>query len=553
VDCNVSTAIFDLGVMGEHSVAKLVSEARHGSSEARDELVRRHYREAALLAAALVNDATEAEDLAQEAFIRAFRNLDLLVDASRFAPWLRRIVVGVSIDWLRAFRPALYRGWNDTDDIAIPTTEPSPLDRLLRAEIVERVRAALAALPPRYRVPIRLYHLDGLSHAKIAATLDVPVATVRSLVARARRKLIPLLAEYAPDATPHIHEVFEEPPVTDAATTRFLHVANGSSTTMTIEAAGIPGLRSIWADVLYEGPVPGGLSDAQLLEVRLQFHTGPSDLTWVAWAGSDPSLDPANDLRQWRAVIEAHDAYDELILWFEHDLFDQLNLIHLLTFIRDRLPASKPVSLICIGSFPGRPDFKGLGELTPDELASLLETRATIGDAAYDLARRAWHAFREPTPEALDRLRREDTSALPYLTPAITRFLQEYPWTIDGLSRSERRLLELARDEDIALWKAFPLMHQGEQFYYVSDGTMASTAETLSRTSPPLLTLDVSSASEHVLRGTIAITDSGRAVLERTLDRVAACGIDRWLGGVHLQGRDQPWRWDDEGQRIVRR
>jgi RNA polymerase sigma factor (sigma-70 family) len=551
-DCNVLTEISDNVVMDAKSVAELVNAARSGSAEARDELVRRHYREAALLAAALVNDATEAEDLAQEAFIRAFRNLDLLVDANRFAPWLRRIVVGVSIDWLRAFRPALFRGWTDADDVAIATREPSPLDRVLRAEIVERVRAALDALPPRYRVPIRLYHLDGLSHAKIAATLDVPVATVRSLVARARRKVIPLLAEYAPDMTSTLNEVFEEQPVSHAAKTRFLHVANGSSTTMTIEAADIPGLRSIWADVLYEGPVPGGISDAELLEVRKHFLASPGDPMPSAWAGSDPTLDPVNDLGQWRAVIEAHDAYDELILWFEHDLFDQLNLIQLLPYIHDRLPATKPVSLICIGSFPGRPDFKGLGELTPDELASLLETRERISDAQFDLARRAWLAFRSPTPEPLDRLRHEDTSALPYLAAALTRFLQEYPWTIDGMSRTERRLLDLASGGGIALWDAFPHMHEGEQVYYVTDGTMASIAETLSHTSPALLTLDVSPPSRHVLRGTIALTDSGRSALAGQLDRVSACGIDRWLGGVHLQGRTGVWRWDEQGQRVTR-
>jgi RNA polymerase sigma factor (sigma-70 family) len=532
------------------TVAELVNDARQGSAEARDELIRRHYREAALLAAAMVNDPAEAEDLAQEAFIRAFRNLDLLVDASRFGPWLRRIVVGVSIDWLRAFRPALYRGWTEVDDVAIAAPAPSPLDRLLRAEMVERVRAALDALPPRYRVPIRLYHLDGLSHAKIAATLDVPVATVRSLVARARRKLIPLLAEYALNATPPISEVFEEPPVADSAHNRFLHVANGTSTTMTIEAAGIPGACSIWADPLYDGPVPGGLSDGALLDVRRQFLGGPGDLA-AAFTGPNPRLDPANDLRQWRAVIEAHDAYDELILWYEHDLFDQLNLMQLLPWIRERLPASKPVSLICIGSFPGRPDFKGLGELTPDELASLLETRAPISDAQYQLARRAWDAFREPTPEALDRFRREDTSALPFLAPAITRFLQEFPWTIDGLSRTERRLLELARGEGIALWTAFPRMHEGEQYYYVSDTTMAELAETLSSTSPALMTLDVSAPNDHVLRGRIALTDSGRSALAGRLDRVSTCGIDRWFGGVHVQGRDGLWRWDEEAQRIV--
>ena len=68
-------------------------------------------------------------------------------------------------------------------------------------------------------------------------------------------------------------------------------------------------------------------------------------------------------------------AYDELVLWFEHDLFDQLNLIQVLDWIHRHVPAGKPVSLVSIGAFPGHPDFKGLGELAPDDMASLLATR----------------------------------------------------------------------------------------------------------------------------------------------------------------------------------
>src|SRR6478672_5013280 len=136
--------------MALKTVAELVDEARRGSADARDELVRRHYREIALVAVAITSDPTEAEDLSQEAFIRAFRNLDLLVDPGRFAAWLRRIVIGVSIDWLRSFRPDLYRGWDGADELSNASREPSPLDHLLRSEMVERVGAALEALPPRY-------------------------------------------------------------------------------------------------------------------------------------------------------------------------------------------------------------------------------------------------------------------------------------------------------------------------------------------------------------------------------------------------------------------
>ena len=68
--------------------------------------------------------------------------------------------------------------------------------------------------------------------------------------------------------------------MTHSAKTRFLHVANGTCTTRIIESAGIPGTLSIWADPLYEGPVPGGLTDAELLDVRARHLAGPHGATW---------------------------------------------------------------------------------------------------------------------------------------------------------------------------------------------------------------------------------------------------------------------------------
>jgi hypothetical protein len=331
---------------------------------------------------------------------------------------------------------------------------------------------------------------------------------------------------------------------------RYLHVSNGTSVTMTLEAAGVPGHKSIWADVLHDGPVPAELTDDELLEVRRQFHLAPT-APGRALNGYDPARDPVNDMRAWRDAVARHESYDELVLWFEHDLFDQLNLIHLLTFVRDRVPSLKPVSLICIGSFPGHPRFKGLGELAPEELAPLLGTRAPVTDAQFMLARRAWTAFREPTPEALDGLRRGDTAPLPFLGDAVTRLLEEYPWTTDGLSRTERRLLALAREGPITLAQAFGRMGDDDRVYTITDAAVADTADALARTIPPLATFE-RETDGHLLHGTLRSTPEGASVLAGRLDRVGACGIDRWIGGVHLQGRSNVWRWNPAQQRIER-
>lgn len=321
---------------------------------------------------------------------------------------------------------------------------------------------------------------------------------------------------------------------------RYLHVANGTCTTRLIEAAGIGGATSIWADPLYEGPVPGGLTDAELIDVRARYLSG------------DVPVDAANDLGRWRSVIADRAAYDELVLWFEHDLFDQLNLVHLLAWLADFMQGGPPVSLVCVGTFPGRAMFKGLGELTPPDIASLFGMRQIVDDAQFELAGRVWQAFRQATPTALDRLRGEDTSALPFVSAAITRFLQEYPWAGDGLSRTERRLLQLADAGPLDLAAAFPLMHQGEDAYYVTDLSLSQLAADLSRTTPPLLRAVAGGARTGALQGAFDLADAGRAVLAGRADRGALCGIDRWYGGVHLQGRTDLWRWDDDRKAIGR-
>ena len=115
------------------------------------------------------------------------------------------------------------------------------------------------------------------------------------------------------------------------------------------------------------------------------------------------------------------------------------------------------------------------------------------------------------------------------------------------IEASEHRL------RPIALTAAFPRMHEGEDAYYATDLSMADLEITLSRTSPPLLAYRPARSSDATpLQGTVSLTEAGRAVLAGSMDRIATCGIDRWLGGVHLQGETGVWRWDAAQQKIRR-
>ena len=308
----------------------------------------------------------------------------------------------------------------------------------------------------------------------------------------------------------------------------------------------------VWCDPLNEGPVPGGISEDELVRVRAGFLAPltPHDVD-----------DVAADLHGWRIAVDDRNAYDELVLWFEHDLFDQLNLIQLLTHIAGRGSTTKPVTLVCIDSYPGHDNFKGLGELQPDDLAVLFASRQRVTDAQLALAPRAWQAFRSSDPREIEALLTTDLSALPFLAAALRRHLQELPSAENGLSRSELRLLEQARDGAADLRRIFPRMQDGETAYYITDTSLWDRVQSLVSASPALLDITEpvddahgkpDSRSNALPAATIALTAAGREVLSGLADRVRLCGIDRWFGGIHAKGSGPVWRWSDrEGRAIM--
>src|SRR6185503_7997206 len=120
--------------------------------------------------------------------------------------------------------------------------------------------------------------------------------------------------------------------------------------------------------------------------------------------------------------------HERYLLWFEADLYDQLQLIQVLDALTAAGVAPERIALVSAGEFPGVAHFGGLGELSAAALVGLFEQRVTLTAEAVALARAAWAAFRAPEPSGLAGLESARSPELRFLGEAIARLLQEYPW-----------------------------------------------------------------------------------------------------------------------------
>jgi hypothetical protein len=323
---------------------------------------------------------------------------------------------------------------------------------------------------------------------------------------------------------------------------RMLHVTNGDVAAELIRRSGVSGQVTVTADVLHEGPAPTGLPPERWRKVRARY---------LAESGYDDYDSCLARLTERDHILDDFRSHDEIVLWFEHDLFDQLLLIRVLDGFAGRNLGGTELFLICVGEFPGAVPFHGLGQLAPSQLASLLETRQRVNEGQKLLARDAWRAFRATDPTGLADLLRRDTTPLPYLAGALRRHLEEFPSALNGLSRSEQQILRGLALGASTFEQLFQATQRMEERVFMGDLSFSRLLQDLASAPRPLLRLEPApNGSLRSLR--VSLTTTGREVLEGRDDWIGIRGIDRWLGGVHLQGPEAAWRWDTEAGKLIR-
>jgi hypothetical protein len=309
-----------------------------------------------------------------------------------------------------------------------------------------------------------------------------------------------------------------------------LNITNGDSAVTAMVVAGISGVFLPWRDVLHEGPVPADLPLEELSELRAQFIAGQG------WSDRGAAREHFQRLAR---ELNNYRSYSKVTLWFEHDLYDQLQILQILDWFADQNQNDICLKMVCVDQY--------LGLVGPDRMKELMRLEEDVSEAQLEIAKLAWAAFRSESPLGWQDLLNEDTSALRFLKGAVARLLEEYPDSVNGLSRTMRQAMKVIAQGERRPGRIFAAYQETEERRFLGDVTFWTMLGQLLNATPALLeltpgerlTLPASPDQE------LSITRIGRNVLEGKRSWLDIAGIDRWIGGVHLTP-DNCWCWNSD-------
>jgi len=322
-----------------------------------------------------------------------------------------------------------------------------------------------------------------------------------------------------------------------------LHIRCGTDILWKLDDAGIPGRKLSWSDPLCEGPVPA--ADRETLR--------PIRAAWLSrHYGVAHDADP-KDLADADKAVDESGSHDEVVLWFEADLFDQAILLHLLPRVADACGTTTRLSLVTLHEYPGMKRFIGLGQLSAPQLGELFTRRIDVPSGMVSAAREAWSAWVHPTPERLAAVAARATSPMTYLPAAARRMLEQLPDMRTGLNRTERQGLEAVAGRAPSLHAAFAASQDMEERPWQGDSMFFALMWDLTQGSEPLLVAEGGwpTLSDSRKNPKLALTARGRAVLGGEEDYWKGYQGERWVGGTRLGAGAVDWRWDTAANRAV--
>jgi hypothetical protein len=327
---------------------------------------------------------------------------------------------------------------------------------------------------------------------------------------------------------------------------RTMHIRCGDDIRQTLIDAGFTGTFTRHINPYLQGPVT---DTPDWLEQRARFIVDSAQ-------GFEPSLtyervlqDLHNEEQQLAHAVD----YERVVLWLEHDRYDQFVLIRCLAWFAEH-GAPQTLELISPNDFPGAARFVGLGQLPPEALTLLWERRRRVSTEQLKFAATAWRAFRSKDPRVLAEFARNGTPLLPDLAAALHRHLQELPSLVNGLGLTQQLLLEaLAQQSPLAAGRLVGAVMQHDPLPGLGDSGYDYELRQMEKLREALVER-ISAGTPGVWRNdVVSITEHGRTKVSLSTDGALTFDSERWVGGVHCVPGQRCWHWDDRTRSVMLR
>lgn len=309
-----------------------------------------------------------------------------------------------------------------------------------------------------------------------------------------------------------------------------LHILNGDGTAGGFSESNMQGDVIVWREMLCEGPVNEMSVPEAFWEERKKYLS--------RFGGKKAEDFYTNHVLSEIKRLRAAEDYDEIILWFEFDLFCQVNLLFLLSWFHLQSESnSHEIYLVCPKDHPEIENFMGMGQLSPTQLEGLFETRIKLGDDDLATGHQVWKAYQAKDPRILESLLSTDFGPLDCLKNAILLHLERFPSIATGLSRIERKLLGFLEHQPQTFGEIFNKFCKEESGYGFGDLQIKKSLENLM---PEFVTFN----NEYVL------TDQGESCLKGETDFLKIKIIEGWIGG-YRKNSGSVFRFDNKQNRLV--
>lgn len=330
-----------------------------------------------------------------------------------------------------------------------------------------------------------------------------------------------------------------------------MHIRCGSDLKDVLPACGLSGDFLEISNPFPQGQVPPSDPLDYFLDCRASFIKN-------CYAGYVPedrlAQSRAEFAREEQSLRDLPGQYQRLVLWFEHDAFDQLCFAYILHHLVQADSSGSElkdvtIELIQVDDFPGVNRFIGLGQLSqqPQSLQVLWQQRRGVSAADISFGSRIWQAYTGTDPMALWQLCKERHCPLPLMQKAVTRMLQELPWITHGLSLTEYLALSIIKqDGPLTRQRLFHfLLSEVEPQPFLGDIMFYSVLDGLSQVEAPALTINSGNQGEE----TYSLTDVGEQLLAQSLNWMELASKERWVGGQVIKPGGRNWYWDPEANR----